>query len=354
MVSATSNARNEGTNDDGGGRRVVASDVGPRAYRHMVRLRLVSARLIALQRAGQVTFHASSIGEEAAIVGAALAADDADWIFPGVREWGAALVRGFPLESYLQHAFGSAGDPAQGHAAPDHPPARSLRIGPVSGVPGAHLPQATGLSWAAKLRGDRDVAVIALFGEASLASGDVHNALNFAGVHRTPTVFVCRRDGRAAARVQDVAERALAYGVASAHVTSADVLEVHAVVAEARRRALEGRGPCLVDVASGAIGDVPGHASPALFGLGDGDPLVVLRRALERSGAFDAAATQRFVDEERAALDLAVARATHAPAPALPTLFENVFAEVPRHLEDQHAELRATRAGSARKDDARG
>ena len=146
-----------------------------------------------LQRNERVGFHTASIGQEAAIVGAALAAEDGDWIFPGAREWYVALARGLPLETYMHHAFGSASDPALGHAAPDHAPARRFGVVPPSGVPSAHLPQAVGAAWAARRAGaSSQRAVIAMSGAEVAASGDFHNALNFAGVMRAPVVFVCR------------------------------------------------------------------------------------------------------------------------------------------------------------------
>ena len=63
-------------------------------YRHMVTLRLVSARMVDLQRTEKIAFHAACLGEEAVIAGATLAAREGDWVFPGGREWGAAIVRG--------------------------------------------------------------------------------------------------------------------------------------------------------------------------------------------------------------------------------------------------------------------
>ncbi len=213
-------------------------------YRHMVTLRLVSARMVDLQRSEKIAFHASCLGEEAVIAAAALAARPNDWVFPGAREWGAALVRGLPIANYMHHAFGSSADPAKGHSTPDHPPARAYRVAPASGVAGAHVPQAVGAAWAAKIKKD-DVATIAIFGEAASSSGDFHNAVNFAGVFKPAVVFVCRNDGRE--RFASTRERAIAYGVASATVDGSDALAVLAVVRAALARAAEGKGATLIE-----------------------------------------------------------------------------------------------------------
>ena len=119
------------------------------AYRHIVRLRLVSARMVLLQRSGKIASHHAAIGEEALIVGATLGARERDWIFPGLHEWGAALVRGVALGEYVHQAFGSRISRAKGNSPPDLVSSRAARIAPASGIPGAHLTQAVGTAWAA-------------------------------------------------------------------------------------------------------------------------------------------------------------------------------------------------------------
>lgn len=306
-------------------------------YRHMVTLRLVSARMVDLQRSEKVAFHASSIGEEAVIAGATLAARADDWVFPGVREWGAAIVRGLPVADYMHHAFGSAGDRAKGHSAPDHPPAKRFRVAPASGIPGAHVPQAVGAAWAAKIKKD-DVATIALFGEAATSSGDLHNALNFAGVFKPACVFVCRSDG--SPNAASARERALAYGIASATVDGSDALAVLTVVRAALARALEGKGATLVEAVTKPLAptlavEVWQRGGAELLSLGEGDPLVRLRRVLEHEKLLDGAGFDALANDARAGLEAAVAAAEQAGPPATSTIFEDVYAEVPAHLRAQ-------------------
>jgi TPP-dependent pyruvate/acetoin dehydrogenase alpha subunit len=290
--------------------------------------------MIALHRAERIGFHTVSLGEEATIVAAALAARDTDWIFPSAREWYASLARGAPLADYVHHAFGSAHDKAKGHASPDHAPSRSHNVVPPSGVIGAHLPQAVGAAWAAKIM-KHDVAVIALFGAEVAPAGDFHNALNFAGVFKPPVVFVCRSkagvDNSLAPRGVD---RAAAYGLASARVDGADALAVLAVVRAALARAREGKGATLIEAVSPALPALAGDVSLAesdVLDLGEGDPLVRLRRAALL--AEDAKTVEHgIVEEVRRDLDAAIAAAEHAGAPKAATLFEDVYASVPRHL----------------------
>ena len=68
-------------------------------YRHLVETRLLDERFVALQRQGRIGFHVGSLGEEAAILGSAFAMREQDWLFPCYREFGAALMRGMPLQT---------------------------------------------------------------------------------------------------------------------------------------------------------------------------------------------------------------------------------------------------------------
>jgi pyruvate dehydrogenase E1 component alpha subunit len=274
-----SSAREDGAPD-------AAADSEAAVLRHLRRARVISQRMVALQREGRIGYHTSSIGHEASTVGAVLAARASDWIFPSARDWYAALARGLPLATYVHHAFGSARDPSLGHAPPDHAPARAFHVVPPSGIPGAHVLQAVGAAWAAKIKKDR-VRVLALFDGVTLASGDVHNALNFAGVFKAPVVFVGRSD-------EDAEARATAYGMASATVDGGDVRAVGATVREALDRIDAGKGPTLILVRRSA------------------DALVV-PSAVEAEVARE--------------LDTAIAEAEAAGPPPRESIFEHVYAE---------------------------
>jgi pyruvate dehydrogenase E1 component alpha subunit len=270
------------------------------AQKHVVRLRLLSARLVLLQRAEKIASHHASIGEEAAIVGATLGLRTNDWVFPGVREWGVGLVRGIAIADYMHHAFGSARARTKGHAPPDFVASREARVAPASGVVGAHLPQAVGAAWAAKIKKD-DVAALALFGAEVPSSGDFHNALNFAGVFKAPVVFVCRAEGAAA--------RAVAYGIASAKVDGMDLSAVQKLVREAIERAAAGKGATLIEAPTKPVTSMDDAALAGDAVLGD----------LPRDEAF--------IRDVREEIEAAIAEAEAAGPPAMSTLFEDVYAQ---------------------------
>lgn len=339
LATASAEAGASGTGTSMVGEPRTDREAGRALYAHAARARLLSARMTFLQHAGRVAFHAACIGEEVAIAAAAMALRERDWFFPGHREWAGALVRGIPTAAYAHQAFGTAADAGKGHGAPDHPASRARHVVPASGLIGAHLVQAVGAAWAARMRKD-DVVTLAMFGSSAAATGDFHNAVNFAGVFKAPCVLVSRAS-RGGANKPDLADRAAAYGVACASVDGGDGLAVLALVREAVERAAAGKGATLVEVATERFTSLPeAWSAPELLSLGPAgaDPLARLRAALARDGALDAVGHDALVAELRAEIDAAVEAAEGAARPPFASIFEDVYAEVPAHLRAQAEE----------------
>jgi TPP-dependent pyruvate/acetoin dehydrogenase alpha subunit len=296
-------------------------------YEHMVIARALDERLVALQREGAITQHASALGEEAAIVGAAAGMNDDDWIFPSSREFAAALWRGLSIASYAHHAFGNARDAGRGRDAPGPPFSRAAHVASVSPLVGTQIPHAVGAAWAARLRKHR-AATLVFFGEGATSTGDFHTGLNFAGVTGAPVVALCRNNGFAsstAASVQTASEgfarKAVAYGLRGVRVDGADVVAVLSVVREARARAVAGGGATLIEAV------IPGNETA--------DPIARLRRHLEARGLADPERDARLAAEVRADVDRALSDAAAVEKPAPRTIYDDVYAEAPWHLADQ-------------------
>jgi pyruvate dehydrogenase E1 component alpha subunit len=118
---------------------------------------------------------------------------------------------------------------------------------------GANLPVAAGIALTFKME-QKDNVVIAYFGEGASNTGDFHEAMNFAGVHKLPIVFVCENNLYAysvpiekAMAIEDVAVRAEGYGFDGVAINGNDVLAVYQAVKGARRRARAGEGPTLIE-----------------------------------------------------------------------------------------------------------
>ncbi|MCC6214322.1 MAG: thiamine pyrophosphate-dependent dehydrogenase E1 component subunit alpha [Polyangiaceae bacterium] len=330
-------------------------------YSAMVRTRVIDERLVTLQRQGRIGFHIGSLGEEAAILGSAFALRERDWGFPCYREFGAALLRGLPLQRFIDNMFGNANDLVKGRQMPDHYTCRQARWGSISSPIGTQMSQAVGFAWAARLRKDDAVALV-YFGDGSTSSNEFHVAMNFAGVFRTPTVFFCRNNGWAISvpverqtASRTFAGKGIAYGVPGVRVDGNDVLAVIAVTRRAVERAARGEGATLIEALTYRVG---GHSTsddpnryrdkkevdPWL----ERDPIERFRRHLGRLGVWSESDEDTLRAEADRQVREAIAVAEKTAPPQLETLFEDVFADPPWHLVEQRAELlRGPRAPSA-------
>jgi 2-oxoisovalerate dehydrogenase E1 component alpha subunit len=312
---------------------VVSDELAVALYEHMVLSRALDERLVALVHEGTVSQHSSGVGEEAAIVGAVAAMKDEDWVFPGSREFAAALWRGMPLAAYAHHMFGTAGDAGKGRNAPDPPFWKAARVASVSPLVGTHIPHAVGAAWAARIT-KSDAAALVFFGEGATSSGDFHAGLNFAGVTRAPVVAFCRNNGWATSTPASrqtasagFAVKAVAYGLRAARVDGADVIAVLGAVREARARAAAGEGGTLVEA--------------VIPGADRADPVARMRKHLESRGAWDAEREQRLVAEVRTDVERAIADAQSEERPTADTIVDDVYAEPPWNLREQREEITA-------------
>ena len=79
---------------------------------------------------------------------------------------------------------------------PGHYGIKERNILSVSSPVATQILHATGIAWAAKLR-KQDIVTITYLGEGSSNQGDFHEALNFAGVHQLPVIYVVENNGYA-------------------------------------------------------------------------------------------------------------------------------------------------------------
>jgi TPP-dependent pyruvate/acetoin dehydrogenase alpha subunit len=324
-------------------------------FRTILLVRLLDERMLRLQRQGRLGFYLSSLGEEATHIGATYALRPTDWLYPAYREVGAALYRGYPLRTFMCQMFGNAQDPVKGRQMPVHHSVRSLNFVSISSPVATQIPHAVGTAWAAKLQGKPDVAV-AFFGEGGTSTPIFHTSCNFAGVFKAPCILLCRNNGWAISvprSVQTVtptfAQKAIAYGFPGVLVDGNDILAMIHVTAEAAARARRGEGPTLIEARTYRRGAHSSSDDPSVYRepaepkeWERRDPLDRLRKYMLAKGELTAEieATMRaeIGDEIADALRYAEQQAAKPP---LRSMFEDVYVDMPWHLEEQAAELEA-------------
>jgi pyruvate dehydrogenase E1 component alpha subunit/2-oxoisovalerate dehydrogenase E1 component alpha subunit len=334
----------------------LPDDVLRRAYREIQRLRLLDARMTMLQRQGRVGFYGGCEGQEAVPIGTALAlknGEEADWVFPALREQSVMLVRGFPLRAYVAQLFGNAGDVLKGRQMPSHPSGRAVHQVSGSSCVGPQLPQAVGAAWAMRAR-KTSAAAVAFLGDGATSQGDFHAAMNFAGVWKVPCVLVCQNnqwsisvptDRQTASRT--LAVKARAYGLPGVRVDGNDVLAIFKVVSEALARARSGGGATFIEAVTYRMGPHSTSDDPARYrpkaevdAWARRDPLDRLRKHLVLRGLSTPSSDEALHRELLAEIAAAVDDIERLAPPARESLFADVYAEMPWHLREQLESLK--------------
>ncbi len=221
------------------------------------RLRLIrefEGRISALDKQGKLAGGVySGKGQEAVTVGFCDPLRRDDWVFPLHRDLGAFLAKGSDPKLLMAQIFGKKDGFSKGKDSYLHGGDLGNGIFGATSMLGATLPVAAGMAFKFKARKEDRVAV-AFFGEGAASRGDVHEAMNFAGVHRLPVVFVCENNFYAYSTPNElqfggdtVADRADGYGFKGEVVNGNDL---HSVLESARKavaRARKGDGPTLVE-----------------------------------------------------------------------------------------------------------
>ena len=318
-------------------------------FRYMAMMRAAEERSLALYKQGKVpgSFY-DGRGQEAIAVGAAFALGPRDRLCILHRDLGAHFVRGVTPDRYLANYMGRAGGVTGGKDGNMHFGDRGLGcVGMVSMLPDM-AQVANGMALAFKMRGEPRVAMT-FFGEGSTANGQWHEAMNFAGIHRLPIVFILENNQFAYSTPNelefaiDPVERAAGYGFPGMNIDGNDVEAVFEAAHAAVERARGGAGPTLIECQTmrmhghGAHDDMSYVPDGMLEEWEKRDPIerYAARLASEFGFAEDEVAEIREQVRSYVAECAEKALASPMPDPAIAT--EGVFAERWEPLGDGEA-----------------
>ena len=322
-------------------------------YCLMLLNRRVDERMITLHRQGRIGFYVGSIGEEASIIGSAAALQPTDWVFPCYRELGAALLRGFSLESFCNQLFGTSKDATKGRQMPNHYAIPELFYSSISSCVGTQIPHATGVAIAAKITKSSDVA-LAYFGDGATSTGDFHASCNLAGSMKAPVVFLCRNNQWAISvpvqkqtAVKSLSEKAAGYGFDGVCVDGNDLLAVYRETLSAVEKARKGEGPTLIEALTYRL---EGHSTsddPRVYRSEEEtqlwrtrDPLKRLRTYLIHKGLWSEKQDDKLEADTKKRILEAIQKVEGKGQPHLKSVFSDVYDEIPWNLEEQWEELR--------------
>jgi len=278
-----------------------------------------------------------SIGEEATIVGSARALRDSDYLISTYRSHGHALVRGTPPENVMAELFGRVDGCSGGRGGSMHMFDLARRFMGGYGIVGGNLPIAAGIALASDYQGSEDVT-LCTFGDGASNQGTFGETLNIAALWRLPVVFMVTNNqfgmGTALRRhsaVTDLQRKGESLGVPGMRCDGMDVLETHAVLAEAIERVRADRRPLLVEAVTYRF---RGHsmADPEQYRSKEEvarwrerDPISSFGGLLVAEGVLDEAELEQIDADVIARVDAAVAFADASPFPAPESLYDDVY-----------------------------
>jgi TPP-dependent pyruvate/acetoin dehydrogenase alpha subunit len=330
------------------GGQLTREDRG-RLLRFMAMMRAAEERGLALYKQGKVpgSFY-DGCGQEAVSVGAAFALGPRDRMCILHRDLGAHFVRGVTPDRYLANYMGRSGGVTGGKDGNMHfGDPRLGCVGMVSMLPDMAQP-AVGMALAFKMRGEPRVAMT-FFGEGSTANGQWHEAMNFAGVHRLPVVFVLENNQFAYStpnRLEfavDPVTRAESYGFDGVKVDGNDVEAVFDAASQAVDRAREGGGPTLIECETmrmhghGAHDDMSYVPPEMLEEWRARDPIELYAERLVSQHGFSRHDVDEIREEVRRQVDECAEKALASPMPEPDQALEGVFAEGFEALGDGEA-----------------
>src|SRR5712692_1260677 len=320
------------------------SDLLLSLYRGMVLTRTFDLKAVSLQRTGRLGTYAVSLGQEAVSDEIASAMRDEDVVLHSYRDNGALLWRGMTMEEIL--LFWGGDERGNRSSGPAH-------YFPFCIPVGSQAPHAAGVAYAFKFRLEPRVAVC-LFGDGATSKGDVWEAMNFAGVHKLPLVFVANNNQWAISlplklqtASETLAQKAIAAGFAGEQVDGNDVIAVRAAAEEAIAAARSGEGPRLIEAITYRLGDHTtaddaGRYRPPeeVQGRWKEEPIARLRAYLVSQRAWGKAQEEQLVSECQEQVDAAAERYLTIGPRAPETMFDHLYAELPRAYASQRDALK--------------
>ncbi len=312
-------------------------------YRDLVVIRKLDTEATALQRQGELGIWASLLGQEAAQVGSGRALRAQDMAFPTYREHGVLYCRG--IDPIMPLGLFRGVD--QGGWDPNLHKFNMYTI--VIGAQTLHATgYAMGIAMDGKVGTDDGEAVIAYFGDGATSQGDVNEAFVWASVFNSPVVFFCQNNQYAISEPLErqtrvpLFHRAAGFGFPGLRVDGNDVLACYAVTRKALDDARHGQGPSLIEAYTYRMGAHTTSDDPTRYRIASEveawqakDPILRLRRYLERLGAADDHYFGQIADEAaREAVSLRE-RVLSMPDPDPLEMFEHVYPGGSPEIDEQ-------------------
>ncbi len=278
------------------------------------------------------------VGQESVAVGAIAALKEGDVITSTHRGHGHAIAFGLDIDRMAAELLGQATGYCHGKGGSMHIADVGKGMLGANGIVGGSMGIACGAGWAFKRRG-QDSTALCFFGEGAANEGIFHEALNLAAIWKLPVIFLCENNQygmsmsvKKATAIENISERAAAYGMPGVTVDGTDLDEVHEATARALRRARAGEGPTLLEaVTYRYLGHSKSDAN--LYRTREEismwrrrDPIQLFAAKLEEEGLLGENEWHELDREAKQRIEEAFEKAAREPDPESESALEDVYA----------------------------
>jgi 2-oxoisovalerate dehydrogenase E1 component alpha subunit len=326
--------------------------------RHMMTLRSYDTRMVIAQRQQKTSFYMQHLGEEAVSCAFRRALQPGDMNFPTYRQAGLLIAGGYPIKNMMCQVYSNDGDSARGRQLPVFYSSREHGFFSISGNLATQYIQAVGWAMASAIAGDRRIAA-AWIGDGSTAESDFHAALVFASTYKAPVILNIVNNQWAISTFQGIARggagtfaaRGHGFGIPALRVDGNDWLAVLAAGRWAAERARRNLGPTVIEYVTYRAGGHSTSDDPSAYRPAEesnawplGDPVLRMKNHLiarglwseERHAQAEAEVMAEVVAAQKEAEAIGTLHQGLRPSPA--DMFEDVYAEMPPHLQRQRQE----------------
>ena len=332
----------------------LSEEVLLRLYRKMTLLNHVDQQMYKAQRMGIISFYMTSYGEEGIQFGSAAALDPDDVVYAQYREPGVIMWRGFTLDNLMDQCFSNKNDRGRGRQMPIHYGSKELNFNFVSSPVATQMSQAPGYAYGLKLSGSKN-CVIVYFGDGAAQTGDSHAAMNFAATLRCPVIFMCRNNGYAISTPvheqyagDGIVNRGLGYGMEAIRVDGNDIFAVYNVTKHARDVCVSEHRPVLIEAMTYRLGSHSTSDDQTAYQdmkevehwWKELHPTKRLKNYLIRRNLWDEERDKELVKIIENDIKASRKRASEVKKPPIDEMFNDVYDQLPVHLQRQRKDLR--------------
>lgn len=329
-----------------------------RILQKMIEMEVIDDILNKSQRQGRISFYMTSLGETGAILGSAAALSPEDMLMTQYREMSALYWRGYTLKEITDNCVSNGKDQNKSRQMPIHFSCSRLNFFSISSPLGTQLPQAAGFGYGLRTKNEKKI-VAAYFGEGSASEGDFYAAINFAQTLKSQTLFFCRNNFYAISTPvseqtsgDNILPKALSFGMKANRVDGNDPVAVYRLVKHLREYIISEQKPAFVEAMTYRVGNHSTSDDSSYYRKQEeienwrktNNPITRLSGFLEKQGAIDKqffADIDAIKDKVRKEISDCLRDSLNEKYPPINSLFEDVFAEMPKHLQAQRDELNA-------------